>query len=328
MFNKLTIATLCGVVSALVLVGSAIGGGFLLAMSILFVTALPVVFVGLGWGWSSSLVASAVAALVLLFIPSPGAAGLHVVTIGLPYTIISYLFLLYRETTGSDGKAVVEWYPPGRVLAVLTIMAGCIGAVAIFSIASNVEDLQGRVREFVGQFADTLAERGVKFPANEGRAPTDKQLDDFSRLMTHSFGALAATVWMLIACLNLWLGATIAKASGKLQRPWPDLSLMMLPRETPLAFIAAIGLSFLSGMVGLVAACFASAIFFAYVIIGLAILHNVTRGKTARPFILGATYAALLLFMPAPFIIAIIGIAEPVSPIRRQFGSGGPDPND
>ena len=156
------------------------------------------------------------------------------------------------------------------------------------------------VREFVGQFADTLKERGVGFPGGQVTNPTDQQLDDFSRLMTRSFGALAATMWMMIACLNIWLGATIARASGKLQRPWPDLSLMVLPRETPLAFVVAIGVSFLPGMAGLIAACFASVIFFAYVIIGLAILHNVTRGKTARPFILGASYAALLLFMPGP----------------------------
>lgn len=328
MFNKLTIAVLCGVVSALALVASARGGGFILALSVLFVTALPIIFAGFGWGWASSLLASAVAAAILLLVPSPGAAGLHLVMIGVPYTIISYLFLLYRETTDANGQTAVEWYPTGRVLAALTIIAGCIGAATIFSIAGNIEDLQARVREFVGQFAKTLAERGVNFPAGGATQPTEKQLDDLSLLMTHSFGALAASVWMFIACMNLWLGAVVAQASGKLQRPWPDLSLMVLPRETPLAFVAAIGLSFLPGMAGLVAACFASAIFFAYMIVGLAILHNVTRGKPARPFILGATYAALLLFMPAPFIIAIIGIAEPISPIKRQFGPGGSDPND
>ena len=310
------------------LVGSATGGGFVLAISYLFVAAAPIVFVGLGWGWLSCFVATGVAALLLLVIPSPGAAALHLVTIGLPYTIVSYLLLLYRESVGADGKPVVEWYPPGRVLGVIALIAGCVGSIAIFSIATNIDDLQSRVREFVGQFATVLAERGVNFPGGEVRNPTDQQLDELSRLMTRSFGARIATVWMMIACLNLWIGASIAQASGKLQRPWPDLSLMVLPRETPLAFVAAIGLSFLPGMAGLVAACFASAIFFAYVFLGLAFLLKVTRGKSARPFFLGAAYAALLLFMQAPFIIAIIGIAEPVSPLRRQFGSGSPSPDD
>ena len=321
MFGKLSIAALCGVASALVLVASVRGGGLVLALSYLSFTALPIVFVGFGWGWLSSLVAGAAAALVLLLFPSPAAAGLHLLTIGIPYTVAIYLLLLYREAIGPDGKPVLEWYPPGRVLAVISLLAGCVGTVAIFSTAANIDDLQARIREFVGQFAATLAEQGVNFTGGKAQQPTDKQLDDFSRVMTRSYGALIATAWMFMACFNLWLGARIAQASGKLQRPWPDLSWMVLPRETPLAFIVAIGLSFLPGMVGLIAASFVSVIFFAYMIIGLAILHNITRGKGARPFILGATYAALLLFMPTPFILAIVGIAEPVSPLRRAFGS-------
>ena len=144
MFGKISIAVLCGVVSALVLVGSASGGGFLLALSYLFITAQPVIFVGLGWGWMSALVAAESAALVLLLVPSPGAAALHLVSIGVPYTIICYLLLLYREAVGPDGKPVLECYPPGRVLGVIALLAGCVGAIAIFSIATNVEDLQSR----------------------------------------------------------------------------------------------------------------------------------------------------------------------------------------
>ena len=101
-----------------------------------------------------------------------------------------------------------------------------------------------------------------------------------------------------------------------------DLSLLTLPREAPIALAAAIGLSFVGGYVGLIALGFASAIFFAYLIVGLAIIHNLTRKfGAARMLIMTAVYASLFILGPfSAIIISMIGIAEPISPIRRRSG--------
>jgi hypothetical protein len=69
----------------------------------------------------------------------------------------------------------------------------------------------------------------------------------------------------------------------------------------------------------LLASGVAAAFLFAYLLVGLAILHFVTRGYSFRVPLLGGLYAALILFNPlSGLIIALIGVAEPVSPLNRR----------
>ena len=146
--------------------------------------------------------------------------------------------------------------------------------------------------------------------------------------MTQSFAAAVASFWMVVACLNLWLGGLIPHASGRLARPWPNLTELALPRIAPLVFAAAIALSFLPGYPGLIASGFGSAMFFAYLLVGLAIIHNLTQASAARPFILFAVYFALVALNPfSGIVVSMIGIAEPISPLRRSFGTGTPGPD-
>jgi hypothetical protein len=57
----------------------------------------------------------------------------------------------------------------------------------------------------------------------------------------------------------------------------------------------------------------------AYVLQGLAILHYVTRGYAWRGFALAATYTALLVTgVWGAYAIALIGLAEPISPLNRN----------
>ena len=60
--------------------------------------------------------------------------------------------------------------------------------------------------------------------------------------------------------------------------------------------------------------------FFAYVLLGLAIIHYVTRGSAWRFAILWALYLGLIVFNTAlSLVVAVIGLAEPFSPLRRDF---------
>jgi hypothetical protein len=142
-----------------------------------------------------------------------------------------------------------------------------------------------------------------------------------------------ATVWFAFANLNLWLAALVTKKSGRLARPWPDLTSVTLPRAMLVAFALAVALSFTGGMPGLLATSFATAILMAYVLVGLAIVHNITRGSSIRPGILWAMYVLLfMVFLLAAPLIALLGLAEPLLPLRRRFagplpkspGSSGP----
>jgi hypothetical protein len=75
----------------------------------------------------------------------------------------------------------------------------------------------------------------------------------------------------------------------------------------------------LSGLSGLIAAGFAGPLFFAYVLLGLAVVHYVTRGRPWRPFALWGLYLALFIMNTvASLAIALLGLAEAIWPIRKM----------
>jgi len=311
MRNGLLVGLTAGLVSAIVLI-AAMKGSVLGLFAFIFLAPLPIIIAGLGWGWPSALFAASSAALAMLAFLHPRAALFHFIAIGLPMVLCSYLLMLNRETEtrDADGTALLEWYPPGRVLGVLTLLAGGLAALSLLSMASNENQLEEIIRA-------RIDELGLNLPEQTDTAT-------FVKLMTNLFTPIAGTFWLMLASFNLWLGGLVTRASGQLGRPWPDLSLMELPRETPIVLVASVGLSFIDGYPGLIALGFTSVLFFAYLIIGMAILHNITRGIGGRPFIIGAIYFSMIIFYPFSWIIvSMIGISEPVSPLRRH--SGTPD---
>ena len=66
------------------------------------------------------------------------------------------------------------------------------------------------------------------------------------------------------------------------------------------------------------AAGFAGPLFFAYVLLGLAVVHFVTRGRPWRPFALWALYITLFVMNTfASMSVALLGLAEAVWPVRK-----------
>lgn len=302
-----------GVVSALLL-ASASAGTLLSVLVLFFLTPLPVAIAGLGWGWSSAATAAVTAPVVIAAVVEPRAAFFHFLALGLPTVILSYLALLNRAVQ-DGGAEKVEWYPVGRIVAVASIWAGGLAAVSLLTTASDVEGLRTFLR---GMFERAFLEQIEGAPAG-GQTLGEAEIAAFTELMVVSFAAAVATMWMALAMLNLWLAALVTRASGLLVRPWPELSAIVLPRQMTLAFAVAIVLTFLPGYPGLIASGFTSAFLFAFLLVGLAILHYVTRGMGARGLILGAVYASLVLLNPfSGLVVAAIGLAEPISPIKRK----------
>lgn len=305
-----------GLVSAL-LFASASGGTLLGLLVLFFLTPLPVAICGLGWGWRSAAAAAVAAPVMVAVLVAPRAAMFHAVTLGAPTVVLSYLSLLSRPAVGgdADSDAKLEWYPVGRIVAIASVWAGTLAALALLTTATDMEALRTVLR----QTFERVILQQLAPAAPGGQILGEKEIAGFTELMVVSFAGAVATLWMGLATFNLWLAALVTHASGRLVRPWPDLAALNLPRAMPFAFAAAIVLTFLPGLAGLVATGFASAFLFAYLLVGLAILHHMTRGMGMRGFILGAVYASLLLFNPfSGLAVATIGLAEPISPLRRK----------
>ena len=319
-----------GLASA-VLFASASTGTALGLFVLFLLSPMPLLIAGLGWGWGSALVAAFSAAAAIVLVGNGRAMMFHMLAIGVPAVVAAWLALLSRPAAAASGLAperpdqVLEWYPLERIVGWAVVWASALTGLALLAIGPDVETLRVALTD---AFEKMLVVQGAGGGAGGSSAAgrlTDADKKAFVEIMVISLPWAIATCWMAIAMLNVWGAAHVVRLSGRLGRPWPDLSMLVLPRLMPVAFAAAVALTFLPGMAGLIASGSASAILFAYLLVGLAILHAVTRGLAARPMMLTLIYGALLMLSPfSSLAVAMIGLAEPVSPLRRRPPSAPP----
>ncbi len=313
---NLLIGLCAGLVSAM-LFASASTGTALGLFFLFFLSPMPVAIAGLGWGWRSAAMAAFAAPIAIALAGTSRGAIFHILAIGAPTAVLSYLALLNREVATTDGGIATEWYPIGRIVAVAALIAGGLAAFGLLATASDVDNLRDQLRAT----AERVFVRPAGLPPATGIEPavTPEQLTGLANLLVGMFTAALSNMWMCIAMLNMWLAAMVVRKSDRLIRPWTDLSELRLPPTMPIALAVSIGMTFFSGFAGLIGSGFAAAIIIAYLMTGLAIIHNLTRGHASRPMILTGLYALLVVFFvitgPA---LAMIGLAEPFSLLRRN----------
>ena len=304
-----------GLASA-VLFASASSGTVLGVLVLFFLSPLPVAIAGLGWGWVPAGMAAVLGCVLVGVLGTGHAALFYAMALGLPTAAMSYLVMLNRPVGQGEGGATgaIEWYPVGNLLAWAAMWAGCLAGAALYTTGTDIGELRNELRT---RFEHFVASGGA-LPGTQGGGLDANQLNVFVELMVISFAGAVATLWMSVAVLNLWVAGQVTRISSRLARPWPDLTGIELPRRLPIAFGAAVAATFLPGLTGLLASGFASAILFAYMLVGLAIVHRLTRGMAVRPLVLAAVYAALVFLSPfSNLLLALAAIAEPFSPLRR-----------
>ena len=316
-FGPWAIGVIAGLVSA-VLFASASTGTLLGTFVLFFLSPLPIGIAGLGWGWRAAAIASAAVSLALGLGIGPRAGLVHAIAIGLPTVVSAYYLLMNRLSGGTDvisGAPLVEWYPLGRIIAGMALFAGVLSAISLLSLGTDIDSLKAAFRPVVERTFVTGIPKGGSTPGSL----TPARIEELMMLVIAIAPISVAAVWFAFANLNLWLAALVTNKSQRLSRPWSDLSLITLPRALSAGFAAAVALSLSGGMPGMLATSFATAILMAYLLVGLAIIHNVTRGSTIRPGILWAVYVLLfMLFLMAAPVIALLGLAEPLLPWRRR----------
>jgi hypothetical protein len=159
--------------------------------------------------------------------------------------------------------------------------------------------------------ADTLASR--ELPRNVDAAA-------LPRLVLELMPVVAASLIVFVLAGNLWLAGRVAELSNKLAQPWPDIPRdLRVPRFAAGLFVLCFALSFLHGFPGMIAGVAASALGAAFVLQGLAVLHELSRGMRFRVFLLFGLYLAVALLMPWPLIVfALIGLAEAAFGLRDR----------
>jgi hypothetical protein len=300
-----------GLASALLFYSAARGGGWL-GIMLFFLTPLPPLLAGLGWGWLPAAAGAVAGALAMAAIAAAPLGVAYFFAVGLPAAVLAYLAYLSRPSPSGEDQR--EWYPLGRLLAALTLYAGVLPLLVLPWTGGSFEGVRP---EFSGML------KAVAKHANDPRLTDDviEAMADAAVVMTP---AAIAFYWLLIMTPNLYLAGRIANTSGRLGRDWPDLPGFVYPPGFPLLLGLAVLAAWLApGVVGIAGISFIGALLFAHLLIGLALVHYLAR-RGAR-WLLWVTYGVPLLLLPYSvffaIIVAFVGLIEQFLKLRQRLGA-------
>lgn len=305
-----------GLAAAVVFLSAATGP--MLARILLYlVTPLPLFLAGLAHGFVAAAAGGLAGSLAVALVVGPAVAGVFAASEAIPVALLSYLALLNRPAAAPgpdvDPATGIEWYPVGRIVIWAAVISGAMSVAAMLLLGPDLETLKTAIRKLVDEVLKTQLEA-----MGTGKPLGEEDLARLADIGLYLLPALTALSWMLTVLLNLWLAGRIAAASGGLARPWPDIAAMRFPRWAPIAFAASTAATLLPGFAALAASAISGAFYFAYVLLGLAVVHYITRGQTWRPFALAALYTILVVLNTGvSVVIAILGLADGFVPIRR-----------
>jgi hypothetical protein len=309
-----------GLVAAVVF-ASATTGPLFARFLLMFITPLPIALAGLGWGWRAAVIAGAVGSGLILVFASPAVAAAFALTQAAPMVLLTYLALLSRPlaesggTVSADDAEAREWYPAGRLIVWAAVLAGLMAIAMLMILGGDLEALRKSLADFIkATLASGLA------PGTDGQVQlSEAEVASLSEIALGVLPAASAMSWMGSLLFNLWLAGRVTLASGQLGRPWPDLAAITYPQGTPLAFGLMLLGTMLAGYAGLAASAFAGALFVAYLLLGLAIVHYTTRGQPWRPLALWLLYGSLLIVnIWIGIVVAMLGLAETVLHLRAR----------
>lgn len=333
-----------GLTSALMFAALASGSPF--SIVLFYLTPLPILLAGIAWNHLAGAVAAVTAAVLLGAFLGLWFVLAFLVGIGLPAYALAYLALLARPVSvsvhprdngdparqpreqaalgprlrGDERSESLEWYPPGRIVIAAALFAATATALTIPAFGFDAESYRSALRSAFERVlraqTDTPADQPLTLPGTTNAAAL---LD----LLVVVMPPAAAALNLVTMVFNVWLAGRIARVSGRLARPWPDLSAMRFPARAPLLLAAAVAGTFLPGLAGIVAGLFTATLLLAYALLGFAVVHGATRGMAARPFVIAGVWFAVLVLGWPLLLVGMLGLADAMIDIRARV-AGGP----
>ncbi len=312
MMQLILIGLGAGVTAALLFATLATGQPY--SVGLFYLTPLPILLAAIAWNHIAGAIAALAAALILGSFLGGWFVLAFTVGIGLPAWLLGYLALLGR----SDENGSMEWYPTGRLVLAGALIAGTATAMSIPALGSDIESYRGALKEAFERVlraqTDTPAGGSLALPGVQDPQRT-------LQLLTIVMPPIAAVVSMVTTLANLWLAGRIARISGLLARPWPDLGELRFPPRASMFLAVAVAGTFLPGIASIVASLFTATLLMAYALLGFAIAHQVSRRMSARILFLSAMWIGVFTIGWPVLIAAIVGLADSFIDFRARFGA-------
>lgn len=292
------IGALAGAATVLLCLGLASGSA--LAVVLFFISPVPLMLAGLGFGLKSALVGAFVALAGTLAFANGMVAVLVALAIAAPACATGYWLNLARpaeEIGGPQGK--LAWYPLADVLFALALMAGLAYAVIGAMIGFGPDVAAELADQLIARFQ--TANPDIVFSA-EGRESLQAFLETWIPLIQPFF-------WMLTLTLSIYLSLAVAQRSGLVKRPREDWPMALrMPRKATFALLGAVAASFAPGMIGHAGSSFAGALGAGFLMAGFAMAHARSRTIPGRFVILLLAYLSVLFVAVTAIFFFIAGV--------------------
>lgn len=285
---------------------------------------LPIYIASLSFNSLASGIAGVIAVAGVMAFSDPLLASVFSIAFVLPAFILGHLA---TQQVGKTQEGDPVYLSAADMTQILLNLGMFIFAISAFAVSMTPAGLVGTVRSnlnlLMNNFYGADASHGPDAVTNLA------EIVDFWDTLV--LGMIVAVVMVSHAAMGA-LGQGLARSGGKTQRPAPAFWRLRLPGWpswlTLLLGAAVMGLDTLSGdregtiaFVIYILTGFLLVLGVGFLLQGLAVLHALTRGMGAQPFILAGGYLVVLVFQPfGAMVFATVGFVERWANFRERFG--------
>ena len=309
--RTLIIAALAGLISGAVFIAPMYQS--VLGMLFINFTHLPLFLAGLGLGTAAVGVAALTGTLIVGAAQGVGPLLSFLAAIALPAALAVRQALQWRNA--SDGS--VAWYPTGRLLVVMV----CYGAGAFILLYMFMESDGHGMIETMREMLDDMFTVMIPAMGEEERLLA-------SGLWAPYIPAALIVSWLITLTVNGAIAQGLLNRAGRNVRPSFEFIKTELPIGFAFAFVASGALwYFASGVSAFFGQTLTIVIALAYLFVGLAVVHQLSRGWPMRPLMLTLFYLMLLFFLgwPGLALVAAVGLVDQLFRLRPRFAGSAPD---
>jgi hypothetical protein len=277
------------------------------ALVLIYMTQLPLFVAGLWLGTNVAVVAGVTGALVLFAASDLMGAALFAALNAVPVVLLVRQALLARR--GGDGTLL--WYPPGLLMAWLTILALAGLATAIL-LLGGPESLHATLRGVVAEVLDRVA--ALQPIANR---------EIVAETMATVIPGIVAASWMISSIGSAALAQGVLARFGANWRPSPHLAALGLPMWIPATLGLAAAATIVAGPVRFVGINTMIALSVPFALAGLAVLHAAAQRLSQPAMALVCFYTVAALFGWPFLAIAVLGLLESWLHLRHRLAPHG-----
>jgi hypothetical protein len=284
------------------------------ALLAVYLAPLPMLLVGLDQGIKAVTVASVSGIVIAAIAGNMLSGGLFTLIHAFPAWVIVRQALLRYTVPGTENA---EWYPPGSILCILSVLAAALLIVATIWSQGEVGGLQGLIRSYLDQVFTHV------IPMEEA------DRGGLVQFMTFLFPGYMGTSWVVMAAFNASVAMAILRRVQRTERPKTKLANLVLPDWMSWFIVAAASVALMGqGELEFFGRNLALILAVPFFFLGLAVVHKLVCHVAFPRMLLTGFYMALMLSGWIAIVVISAGVAEQWFGLRRYFKNFGQGRNN